>query len=70
MSPATAGLRSIAPIRITVFFIPRDYADSPMEVKQYVDGRLEGDIDELLIADRALEPQEIVRLMSSNRLVD
>jgi hypothetical protein len=95
---------------IAVVFIPRSNAESPMEVKQYVDGRLEGEgkpsppgsdifmstdnnaltmngtiwlgcrlgtknvradrfygeMDELLIADRALEPQEIVRLMTLN----
>jgi hypothetical protein len=99
---------------IAVVFIPRDDSDRPVEVKQYVDGRLEGegrsspagsdifmstentaasnsgtiwlgsrlgingvrndrfhgDMDELLIADRALEPHEIVRLANSNRLQD
>jgi hypothetical protein len=98
---------------IAVVFVPRDDSESPVEVKQYVDGRLEGEghpsapgsnifnysparsaqstsgtiwlgtrlgtddvrgerfrgeIDELFIADRALEQQEIVRLMSNNRL--
>ena len=96
---------------VAVVFMPRDDPKSPMEVKQYVDGRFEGegrpsppgshifmyptqaspdiangafwlgcrlgingvradrfvgDMDELYIADRALEPQEIVRLMSGN----
>jgi hypothetical protein len=95
---------------VAVVLIPRDNVDSPMEVKQYVDGRLDGegrpspsgsdafysmqntggstggtiwlgcrlgirgvradrffgDMDELVIANRALEPQEIVRLMTSN----
>ena len=100
---------------IAVVFIPRDDADSPIEVKQYVDGRLEGEgkpsppgsdifmstdgnaarrsgidlarlppghpsgvrtdrfigeMDELFIADRALEPQEIVPLMNANRLAE
>jgi hypothetical protein len=99
---------------IGVVFIPRDDAQRPMEVKQYVDGILEGegkpskpggdafmhsaeyiaqtangtillgcrlgkegvrsdyrfygDLDELFIADRALEPQEIVHLMNTNQL--
>jgi hypothetical protein len=102
---------------VAVVFIPRDDAERPMEVKQYVDGRLEGegrpspsgsevfrysaqdtaaaaaangtvwlgcrlrvkgegvrtdrftgDIDELFIADRALGPDEIVRLMNNNQL--
>jgi ferric-dicitrate binding protein FerR (iron transport regulator) len=99
---------------VAVVLIPRDDKDSPMEVKQYVDGRLDGeskpspsgsdifyssendgnttsgmiwlgcrlgtkgvrvdrfygDIDELFIADRALEPQQIVHLMTYNRLDD
>jgi len=99
---------------IGVVFIPRDDAQSPMEVKQYVDGILEGegkpstprgdafmhsaeysaqtangtlwlgcrlgkqgvrsdsrfygDMGDLFIADRALEPQEIVHLMNTNQL--
>jgi hypothetical protein len=97
---------------VAVVFIPRDDAERPMEVKQYVDGRLEGegrpspsgsdvfkysadnndaangtvwlgcrlgprgvrtdrfigDIDELFIADRALGPDEIVRLMNNSQL--
>jgi len=92
---------------IAVVFIPRENADSPVEVKQYVDGRLEGEgrpsapgsdifdngskpssgaiwlgcrlgphgvrvdrflgeMDELFIANRALQPHEIVRLMTTN----
>ncbi len=97
---------------IAVVFIPKADSESPVEVKQYVDGRLDGeghpsppgsdifmsstdftqstagtiwlgcrlgikgvrtdrfagDIDELFIADRALEPQDIVRLMNENQL--
>jgi hypothetical protein len=95
---------------VAVVFIPRDDEASPMEVKQYVDGHLEGEgnpspsgsdrfmstssesmsgtiwlgcrlglnavpkdrffgeMDELVIADRALVPREIVRLMYSNQL--
>jgi hypothetical protein len=30
--------------------------------------RFRGDLDELFIADRGLEPQEIVSLMNDNRL--
>jgi ferric-dicitrate binding protein FerR (iron transport regulator) len=93
---------------ITVFFAPGLDAAGPVQVKQYVDGRLEsstvaldnhhgpegredpaltdyvwmgcrigndgpmqdrfrGEIDELFIADRGLEPNEIVGLMKSNR---
>jgi hypothetical protein len=95
---------------IGVVLLPRDDAKNPLEVNQYVDGRLEGEgkpsppgseiftraaenvskdtfwlgcrlgvkgvrserfcgeMDELFIADRALEPQEIVRLMTTNEL--
>jgi len=98
---------------VAVVFIPRDDPERPMEVKQYLDGRLEGEgkpsapgseifkstaadatkitngtvwlgcrigpkgvrldrftgaIDELYIADRALIPQDIVRLMMSNQM--
>jgi hypothetical protein len=101
---------------VTVVFMPRPSDPTePMEVKQYIDGRLEGegkpsqrgsgvfaysgehhpviaagtlwlgcrlsskgeepradrftgDIDELFIADRALEPQEIIRAYTANRL--
>ena len=95
-----------------VVFIPREDPTSPVECKQYVDGRLDGEgrpstpgsdiftqagpqaqtangnvwlgcrlgikgvrtdrffgeMDELFIADRDLEQQEVVRLMSDNRL--
>jgi hypothetical protein len=93
-----------------VCFAPGDdHPDTPVQVRQYVDGRLEsstvipgrtrgpavaenpaltdivwlgrrlgpsgprpdrfrGDLDELFIADRGLEPQEIVSLMHHNRL--
>jgi ferric-dicitrate binding protein FerR (iron transport regulator) len=95
---------------ITVCFTPGDEdPEIPVQVKQYVDGRLEsstiipgrtrgpavpensnftdkifvgarlgpvgvmpqrfrGEIDELFVADRGLEPNEIVALMKSNRL--
>jgi hypothetical protein len=95
---------------VTVYFAPGDTPDSPVQVKQYIDGRLEssritltpgtiraaspsavpptandvvwlgcrltgkqperfrGEFDELFIADRSLEPQEIVSLMNDNRL--
>jgi hypothetical protein len=98
---------------IAVVLIPRDNPKNPIEVKQYVDGRLEGEgrlsppgsgifkypnddftatssgvvwlgcrlglntvrverfhgaIDELFITDQPLEPQEIIHLMTSNRL--
>jgi ferric-dicitrate binding protein FerR (iron transport regulator) len=98
---------------VAIVLIPRNDPEAPMEVKQYIDGRLEGqgkpdvsrsdiwnyspdkkvptadnrfwlgtrvgqddvrmdrfagEIDELFIADRALEPQEIVRLGASNQL--
>jgi ferric-dicitrate binding protein FerR (iron transport regulator) len=96
---------------IAVVFMPTTDPDRPIEVRQYVDGRLEGEgkpspagsdifmkstnayatsgtiwlgcrlgtkdiraerfigeMDELFIADRALQHPEIVRLMSANRL--
>ncbi|MDB6165884.1 MAG: FecR family protein [Lacunisphaera sp.] len=95
---------------VTVYFAPGETPDAPVQVKQYIDGRLEssritltpgtsrpaspgavapaatdviwlgcrltgkqperfrGEIDELFIADRGLEPQEIVSLMNDNRL--
>jgi hypothetical protein len=95
---------------IVVFFAPGETPDGPVQVKQYIDGRLEssritltpgttrpaspsaaappaadvvwlgcrltgkqperfrGEIDELFIADRGLEPMEIVSLMNDNRL--
>jgi hypothetical protein len=99
---------------IAVVFIPRNDERTPMEVKQYVDGKLEGEghpspsgsdvflystqsnsemaangtiwmgcrfgvkgvrmdrfigeLDELFIANCALEPQEILKLMNHNQL--
>ncbi|SDS00587.1 LamG-like jellyroll fold domain-containing protein [Opitutus sp. GAS368] len=95
---------------IAVYFAPGETSDTPVQVKQYIDGRLEssritltpgtaraaspaavppaatdvvwlgcrltgkqperfrGELDELFIADRGLEPQEIVSLMNDNRL--
>ena len=98
---------------IAVVLLPRDDAKNPLEVNQYVDGRLEGEgrpspsgsdifkysagngalatngsvwlgcrlgingvrtdrftgeMDELFIFDRALEPHEIVRLGNSNQI--
>ena len=96
---------------IAVVFMPTTDPNRPIEVRQYVDGRLEGEgtpdkpgsdifmkskyanatsgtiwlgcrvgttgpraerfrgeMDELFIADRALQPQEILRLMSDNEL--
>jgi ferric-dicitrate binding protein FerR (iron transport regulator) len=98
--------------QITVVFVPGEATDTPVQVKQYVDGRLEGEgnpsppgsrgggtvpsaeeitsvndtlwlgcrlggkgprkerfrgeMDELFIADRSLEPREIVQLMKDN----
>ena len=99
---------------ICVIFLPGDDPETPVQVKQYVDGRLEsnnitpgpklsiggnvsrsagrattdilwlgcrlggtspkrerfcGSIDELFIADRGLEPAEVVRLMESPEFV-
>ena len=94
---------------VTVVFMPGEEAGTPVQVQQYVDGRLEsgsiipgktrgpagaenstladtlwlgcrlspgglrsdrfrGEIDELYLADRGFEPQEIVSLMNENRL--
>ncbi len=94
---------------VAVFFAPGEDPEAPVQVKQYIDGRLEsstitltpnkvvrapltgdaslldvvwlgcrltgkqperfrGELDELFIADGALEPQEIVSLMNDNRL--
>ena len=92
---------------IAVVFMPRDDAKQPMEVKQYVDGRFEGegkpsppgttnftdahtdgtfwlgcrlgtkgvrtdrfrgDLSDLFIIPRALEPQEITQLMNKNEM--
>ena len=99
---------------VVVCFAPGETAEAPVQVKQYIDGRLEsstitltpgtprtsaanasanlaaandvvwlgcrltgkqperfrGELDELFIADRGLEPQEIVSLMNNNRLPD
>lgn len=105
----TTNLRDGNWHHVAVFFAPGEEADTPVQVKQYVDGRLEsstvvrgtlspragtgdatiahtiwlgyrltgnrqegrrfhGQIDELFIADRALQPVEIVALMQDNRL--
>ncbi len=106
----TTSLRDGRWHHIAVCFAPGDdHPDTPVQVRQYVDGRLEsstvipgrtrgpavaenpaltdivwlgrrlgpsgprpdrfrGDLDELFIADRGLEPQEIVSLMHHNRL--
>ncbi|MEA2711670.1 MAG: hypothetical protein QOF78_4271 [Phycisphaerales bacterium] len=96
---------------IAIVFMPTTDPERPIEVRQYVDGRLEGEgkpsppgseifmksgdpyatsgtiwlgcrlgikgvrterfsgeMDELFIADRALQPREIIRLMNENRL--
>ncbi len=96
---------------VAVVFVPGEQADTPVQVNQYVDGRLEGeghpsppgkrgdasqssaedvkdtlwlgcrlgfngprkdrfrgDMDELFIANRPLEPREIVRIMKENQL--
>ncbi len=100
---------------VAVCFTPGDTPEEPVQVKQYIDGRLEsstitltpgtarlspgggyanaatgntdivwlgcrltgkqpehfrGELDELFIADRGLEPHEIVSLMTNNRLPD
>lgn len=106
----TTSLRDGRWHHIAVCFAPGDdHPDTPVQVRQYVDGRLEsstvipgrtrgpavaenpaltdivwlgrrlgpngpradrfrGDLDELFITDRGLEPQEIVSLMNDNRL--
>ena len=105
----TMSLRDGKWHHIAVYFAVGENPDSPVQVKQYVDGRLEsstivpglvrapagkgdatiadtvwlgyrltgrkqegrrfrGEIDELFIADRALQPSEIVSLMKDNRL--
>jgi hypothetical protein len=107
-------LRDGAWHHVAVVFVPGEDPKTPVQVNQYVDGRLEGvghpsppgkrgdgtsatsattesayetlwlgcrvglssprkdrfrgDIDELFITDRALEPREIVQLMKANRL--
>jgi ferric-dicitrate binding protein FerR (iron transport regulator) len=109
----TTSLRDGQWHHIAVAFVPGETADVPVQVKQYVDGRLEGegypslpgekedntpssvddpktvndtlwlgcrlglngprknhfrgDMDELYIANRALEPREIVELMKNNQ---
>jgi len=103
----TTSLRDGRWHHVTVYFAPGDDPDAPVQVKQYVDGRLEsstiipgtfrakpgvgdaaltdtvwfgcrlsgqrqrdhfrGELDEIFIADRGLEPQEIVSLMNDNR---
>jgi ferric-dicitrate binding protein FerR (iron transport regulator) len=106
----TTSLRDGRWHHIAVIFAPGDdHPDTPVQVRQYVDGCLEsstvipgrkrgpavaenaaltdivwlgrrlgpggpladrfrGDLDELFIVDRGLEPQEIVSLMNHNRL--
>ena len=106
----TTSLRDGRWHHVAVCFAPgTDEQDTPVQVRQYVDGRLEsstvmpgrtrgpavaendaltdivwlgrrlgpggpradrfrGDLDELFIIDRGLEPQEIVSLMNDNRL--
>lgn len=107
----TTNLRDGNWHHIVVFFAAGEDADSPVQVKQYVDGRLEsstivrgmlspregtgdaaisdmlwlgyrltgnrqegrrfrGELDELFVVDRALQPHEIVGLMKENRLPD
>lgn len=109
----TTSLRDGQWHHIAVAFVPGENPNTPVQVKQYVDGRLEGegypslpgekedntppsvddpktvndtlwmgcrlglngprknhfrgDIDELYIANRALEPREIVELMKNNQ---
>ena len=107
----TTNLRDGHWHHVAVFFAPGDDPHSPVQVKQYVDGRLEsstimrgllssregtgdaaiadrlwlgyrltgnrqegrrfrGDLDELFVIERALQPHEIVALMKENRLPD
>jgi hypothetical protein len=107
----TTNLRDGNWHHVVVFFAPGAESDSPVQVKQYVDGRLEsstivrgtlsaregtgdaaiadtvwlgyrltgnrqegrrflGELDELFIIDRALQPHEVVALMNDNRLPD
>ncbi|HSY20407.1 MAG TPA: LamG-like jellyroll fold domain-containing protein [Candidatus Acidoferrales bacterium] len=109
----TTSLRDGNWHHIAVAFVPGENIDTPVQVKQYVDGRLEGEgypsppgekmmetvtslddpatvndtlwlgcrlglsgprkdhfrgtLDELFIANRALEPREIVELMKNNQ---
>lgn len=105
----TTNLRDGNWHHVVVYFAPSAGSDSPVQVTQYVDGRLEsstivhgtlsaregtgdaaiadrvwlgyrltgsrqegrrfrGELDELIIIDRALQPHEIVALMNDNRL--
>ena len=105
----TTSLRDGKWHHVAVYFAAGEAADTPVQVKQYVDGRLEsnaivsgavrgpagkgdatiadtvwlgyrltdskqegrrfrGELGELFIADRGLEPNEIVSLMKHNRL--
>jgi hypothetical protein len=105
----TTALRDGRWHHVTVCFSAGEDLETPVQVKQYIDGRLEsstivrdalsaragsgdaaltdviwlgrrltggknyperfrGDIDELFIADRSFEPNEIVQLMRDNRL--
>ena len=105
----TTSLRDGNWHHVVVFFAPGDDPGAPVQVKQYVDGRLEsstivrgtlssregtgdatiadtiwlgyrltgnrqegrrfrGELDELFIVDRALQPHEIVAIMKDNRL--
>lgn len=105
----TTSLRDGRWHHLAVVLTPSEDAAVPMQIKQYVDGRLEsstiipgkvrsqasqanqamddliwlgcrlggsgprqerfrGDIDELYVVDRELEPQEIVQLLTDNRL--
>jgi hypothetical protein len=107
----TTNLRDGNWHHIVVFFAPGEDAGSPVQVKQYVDGRLEsstivrgtlssregtgdaaladtvwlgyrltgnrqegrrfrGELDELFIVDRALQPHEVIGLLKDNRLPD
>lgn len=107
----TTNLRDGQWHHVAVYFAPGEDPDAPVQVKQYVDGRLEsstivrgvlsaragtgdatiadtlwlgyrltgsrqegrrfrGDIDELFVIGRTLQPREIVSLMRHNRLPD
>lgn len=104
---STTPLRDGKWHHVAVYFAPGDDPHVPVQVKQYIDGRLEsstiirsqmhpmsgigntalvdyvwlgrrltgkqperfrGELDELFIADRGLEPSEIVSLINDNRL--
>ncbi|MDP3071783.1 MAG: LamG-like jellyroll fold domain-containing protein [Opitutaceae bacterium] len=105
----TTSLRDGKWHHVAVYFAPGEGIDAPVQVKQYIDGRLDsstivpgvvrapvgmvdatvehqvwlgyrltghkqegrrfrGELDELFIADRGLQPHEIVSLMKDNRL--